>query len=60
MYGVTVSYMLLLFISIWNGWMIMQDIGRGENFENEIASVRFRSLMDLVLTPETQGLAFHH
>jgi hypothetical protein len=30
MYGVTVSYSLLLFISIWNGWMIMQGIGRGE------------------------------
>jgi len=30
MYGVTVSYALLLFISIWNGWMIMQGIGRGE------------------------------
>ena len=32
MYGVTVSYALLLFISIWNGWMIMQGIGRGERF----------------------------
>jgi modulator of FtsH protease len=32
MYGVTVSYTLLLFISIWNGWMIMQGIGRGEKF----------------------------
>ncbi|HXZ22512.1 MAG TPA: hypothetical protein VEH78_07085 [Pseudolabrys sp.] len=30
MHGVTVSYALLLFISIWNGWMIMQGIGRGE------------------------------
>jgi hypothetical protein len=30
MYGVT--YALLLFISIWNGWMIMQGIGRGEKF----------------------------
>jgi len=32
MYGVTVSYTLLLFISIWNGWMIMQGIARGEKF----------------------------
>ena len=32
MYGVTVSYALLLFSSIWNGWMIMQGIGRGERF----------------------------
>ena len=32
MYGVTVSYTLLLFISIWNGWMIMQGIGRSEKF----------------------------
>jgi hypothetical protein len=32
MYGVTVSYTVLLFISIWNGWMIMQGIGRGEKF----------------------------
>ena len=32
MYGVTVSYTLLLVISIWNGWMIMQGIGRGEKF----------------------------
>jgi hypothetical protein len=30
MYGVTVSYTILLIISIWNGWMIMQGIGRGE------------------------------
>src|SRR4029078_3370720 len=32
MYGVTVYYTLLLVISIWNGWMIMQGIGRGEKF----------------------------
>ena len=32
MYGVTVSYTLLLVISIWNGWMIMQGIGRSEKF----------------------------
>ena len=32
MYGVTVSYTILLIISIWNGWMIMQGIGRGERF----------------------------
>lgn len=32
MYGVTVSYMSLLIASIWNGWMIMQGIGRGERF----------------------------
>ena len=30
MYGVSISYTLLLTISIWNGWMIMQGIGRGE------------------------------
>jgi hypothetical protein len=30
MYGITASYTILLFISIWNGWMIMQGIGRGE------------------------------
>ena len=32
MYGVTMSYTILLIISIWNGWMIMQGIGRGERF----------------------------
>jgi hypothetical protein len=32
MYGVTLSYTPLLFVSIWNGWMIMQGIGRGEKF----------------------------
>ena len=32
MYGVTVSYTILLIISIWNGWMIMQGIGRYERF----------------------------
>jgi hypothetical protein len=32
MHGVTVSYTVWLFISIWNGWMIMQGIGRGEKF----------------------------
>jgi hypothetical protein len=30
MYGVTASYTVLPFASIWNGWMIMQGIGRGE------------------------------
>ena len=30
MYGVSMSYTMLLTISIWNGWMIMQGIGRGE------------------------------
>jgi hypothetical protein len=31
MYGVTLSYSSLLIASIWNGWMIMQGIGRGEH-----------------------------
>lgn len=30
MYAVTLSYTGLLIASIWNGWMIMQGIGRGE------------------------------
>jgi hypothetical protein len=30
MYAVTLSYTSLLIASIWNGWMIMQGIGRGE------------------------------
>lgn len=30
MYGVTISYASLLIASIWNGWMIMQGIGRDE------------------------------
>jgi hypothetical protein len=30
MYGVTMSYASLLIASIWNGWMIMQGIGRDE------------------------------
>jgi hypothetical protein len=30
MYAVTMSYTSLLIASIWNGWMIMQGIGRGE------------------------------
>jgi hypothetical protein len=30
MYAVTVSFSCLLTISIWNGWMIMQGIGRDE------------------------------
>ena len=30
MFGVTLSYASLLIASIWNGWMIMQGIGRGE------------------------------
>jgi hypothetical protein len=30
MYAVTVSYTSSLIASIWNGWMIMQGIGRGE------------------------------
>ncbi|HLL27488.1 MAG TPA: hypothetical protein VKT73_07530 [Xanthobacteraceae bacterium] len=35
MYGVTVSYTCLLVISIWNGWMIMQGIGRGERLRKK-------------------------
>jgi hypothetical protein len=30
MYVVSMSYTIVLTISIWNGWMIMQGIGRGE------------------------------
>jgi hypothetical protein len=30
MYAITVSYASLLIASVWNGWMIMQGIGRGE------------------------------
>jgi hypothetical protein len=30
MYGITICYTALLIASIWNGWMIMQGIGRGE------------------------------
>src|SRR3974390_1991528 len=30
MYAVTLSYTSLLIASIWNGWMIMQGIGRDE------------------------------
>ena len=30
MYGVSASYTILLTISIWNGWMIMQGVGRSE------------------------------
>jgi hypothetical protein len=30
MYGITLSYTTLLTASIWNGWMILQGIGRGE------------------------------
>ena len=30
MYAITASYAGLLFASIWNGWMIMLGIGRGE------------------------------
>lgn len=30
MYVVSMSYAILLTISIWNGWMIMQGIGRSE------------------------------
>jgi len=30
MYGVSMSYAILLAVSIWNGWMIMQGIGRLE------------------------------
>ena len=30
MYAVTLSYTSLLIASLWNGWMIMQGIGRGE------------------------------
>ncbi len=35
MYGVTVSYTSLLIASIWNGWMIMQGIGRGEKLRHK-------------------------
>ena len=28
MYGVSMSYAILLAVSIWNGWMIMQGIGQ--------------------------------
>jgi hypothetical protein len=30
MYAITASYASLLIASVWNGWMIMQGIGRGE------------------------------
>jgi hypothetical protein len=30
MFAITVSYASLLVASIWNGWMLMQGIGRGE------------------------------
>jgi hypothetical protein len=30
MYPVTISYSILLMVSIWNGWMILQGIGQGE------------------------------
>jgi hypothetical protein len=30
MYAITFSYASLLVASIWNGWMLMQGIGRGE------------------------------
>jgi hypothetical protein len=30
MYAITVSYASLLVASIWNAWMLMQGIGRGE------------------------------
>ena len=33
MYGVSMSYAILLTVSIWNGWMIMQGIGRGERVQ---------------------------
>jgi hypothetical protein len=35
MYGVTASYTALLFASIWNAWMIMQGIGRGERLRKK-------------------------
>ena len=35
MYAVTLSYTSLLIASIWNGWMIMQGIGRGERFQKK-------------------------
>jgi len=35
MYAVTVSYTSLLIASIWNGWMIMQGIGRGERLRRK-------------------------
>jgi len=35
MYAVTLSYTSLLISSIWNGWMIMQGIGRGERFQKK-------------------------
>jgi len=30
MYAITVSYASLLVASIWNGWTLMQGIGRSE------------------------------
>lgn len=35
MYGVTLSYTSLLIASIWNGWMIMQGIGRGQGLSKK-------------------------
>jgi len=35
MYAVSLSYTSLLIASIWNGWMIMQGIGRGERFQKK-------------------------
>lgn len=36
MYAVTASYSVLLIVSIWNGWMIMQGIGQGERLRKTL------------------------
>jgi hypothetical protein len=36
MYLVTASYSILLMVSIWNGWMILQGIGQGERFRKTL------------------------
>jgi hypothetical protein len=42
MYGVSASYAILLTISIWNGWIIMQGIGRHEKESgNDLCSGAF-------------------
>jgi hypothetical protein len=36
MYGVTVSYTILLIASIWNSWMIMRGIGQEERKRSQV------------------------
>jgi hypothetical protein len=36
MYLVTASYAILLMVSIWNGWMILQGIGQGERLRKTL------------------------